>query len=89
MNVTSGGRRKEISFPIESVTFNKDELDMVLEVITENLRGSMTDFGRSAQFTLNIDIQVHRRGKKEKGCKPKPRQIQTPTPPKPGTHDGS
>ena len=88
MSVSPGGPRKDINFPIESVTFSKDELDNVMEILTLNLRSSMGPFGVSAHFKLDLDIQVVRKTNKKRS-KPCPKnRTPTPTPPTTGTTAG-
>lgn len=88
MSVKPGGPRKDVFFPIQSVTFRKDELDFILDILATNLRDSMIQFGNSAHFTLHLDLQVHRPGQKKKPCPKINPKTPIPTPPPTGTPDG-
>jgi hypothetical protein len=85
---TPGGPKKDVFFPIQSVTFHKHELPFILDVLAENFRNSLVPFGDSAKFKLTLSLEVVRKPRKDKSCPKTPKKNPTPTPPTTGTIAG-
>ena len=85
MSTRIGAPKKEVSFPIASVIFRKDELGVIISTLAQHISSALKPFGKSSHFELRLSLEVHRRNRKGKPCNTKPKKAQTPTPPKPGT----
>lgn len=47
---------KILTWPIESITFKKEDIDFVLDTLTDVLNASLANFGKTAQFKLTIHL---------------------------------
>jgi len=52
---------KEVNLPIESIEFSKDELEFIMDGLTDVIARSLEDFGKTARFILTMDLKHHPR----------------------------
>lgn len=56
--------KKMLSFPIESLEFSKDDLDFMMDGLTDVIAHTIEDFGKTAHFILTLDLKHHPRNRK-------------------------
>ncbi|MCK4624311.1 MAG: hypothetical protein KAV00_03300 [Phycisphaerae bacterium] len=56
--------KRDLNFPIQSVQFSRDEAAFVLGTIADVISHSIEGYGKSARFSLSLDLKYIPRKRK-------------------------